>query len=67
VFCCNGKKHDFRLFKESEIRMIEEILVKADTGFNGIHYLHKNSELPEKRSKKKPLTKMTIHIAHNML
>ena len=57
MFCCNGKKHDFRLFKESEIRMLEKILIKADTGFIGIQKFHKNSQLPKKRSKKNPLTK----------
>jgi hypothetical protein len=57
VFCCNGKKHDFRLFKESRIRMLERIIAKVDTGFIGIHKFHKNSELPKKKSKKRPLSK----------
>jgi hypothetical protein len=57
VFCCNGKKHDFRLFKESKIHMLERILAKVDTGFIGIKKLHKNSQLPKKSSKKSPLTK----------
>jgi hypothetical protein len=37
--------------------MFEGILAKVDTGFSGIKRFHKNSELPRKRSKKKPLTK----------
>lgn len=57
VFCCNGKKHDFRLFKESKIYMPERICAKTDTGFVGIQAFHKNSQLPKKRSKKNPLTK----------
>ena len=57
IFCCNGKKHDFRLFKESQIRMLERIQVKVDTGFLGIEKFHKNSQLPKKSSKKRPLTK----------
>jgi hypothetical protein len=57
VFSCNGKKHDFRLFKESKINMLQEILAKVDTGFIGIHKYHQNSELPKKSSKKHPLTK----------
>ena len=28
-----------------------------DTGFQGIHKFHKNSEIPKKKSKKYPLTK----------
>ena len=57
IFCCNGKKHDFRLFKESHIHMLKRILVKVDTGFIGICKFHKNSELPKKKSKKHPLSK----------
>ena len=57
VFCCNGKKHEFRLFLESKIRMLEKIKAQTDSGFIGIHKEHKNSELPKKNTKKKPLTK----------
>ena len=57
IFCCNGKKHDFRLFKESQIHMLERIQAKADTGFLGIDKFHKNSQIPKKSSKKRPLTK----------
>ena len=64
VFCCNGKKHDFRLFKESGIHMLGRILAKVDTGFIGIHAFHKNSELPKKKSKKHPLTKEEKALNH---
>jgi len=57
VFFCNGKKHDFRLFVESKIRMLEDIQAKTDTGFIGITKYHKNSQLPKKSSKNRPLTK----------
>ena len=53
----NGKKHDFRLFKESKTYIQPKIRVITDTGYQGIHKLHINSELPKKRSKKRPLTK----------
>jgi hypothetical protein len=54
----NGKRrHDFRLFKESQTYVNEKIKIGADTGFQGIHRFHKNSEIPKKRSKKHPLTK----------
>jgi len=53
----NGKKHDFRLFKESKTRINEKIKVGVDTGFQGIHKFHKNSEIPKKKTKKRPLTK----------
>jgi len=53
----NGKRHDFRLFKESKTHIREGIQVETDTGFIGITKIHANSVLPKKRSKKKPLTK----------
>ena len=34
-----------------------ESAIKVDTGYQGIAKIHKNSELPKKRSKKNPLTK----------
>ena len=53
----NGKKHDFRLFKESRTHVLPETLLQADTGYLGLANLHANSSLPRKRSKKHPLTK----------
>lgn len=53
----NGKRHDFRLFKESKIHIYSGIKVITDTGYQGIQKIHSKSELPKKRSKKNPLTK----------
>jgi hypothetical protein len=53
----NGKRHDFRLFKESGVRIHPEIRSLTDTGYQGIHKLHQNSELPKKKTKRSPLTK----------
>jgi hypothetical protein len=52
----NGKRHDFRLFKESKTRVHNEVKVITDTGYQGIQKLHRNSELPKKKTKKTPLT-----------
>lgn len=52
----NGKRHDFRIFKESGLRITEKITVNADNGYLGIHKIHKNSLLPKKKSKKNPLS-----------
>lgn len=54
---CNGKRHDFRLFKESKTHIHPEIKMITDTGYLGIQKIHQRSELPKKRSKKCPLTK----------
>ena len=46
---CNGKRHDFRLFKESKVRFQEKTKSLTDTGYQGIQKLHANSELPKKK------------------
>lgn len=53
----NGKKHDFKLFKESRVRCLPSIEILTDSGYTGIKKIHANSRLPKKSSKKKPLTK----------
>ncbi len=53
----NGKKHDFRLFKESHIHVPAKTMLEADTGYQGLGKLHAHTSLPKKRSKKHPLTK----------
>jgi hypothetical protein len=53
----NGRRHDFRLFKESKLKIYPKIRAVVDTGYIGIAKFHANSVLPIKRSKKKPLTK----------
>jgi hypothetical protein len=54
---CNGKRHDFRLFKESKTHIHPDTDVLVDTGYQGIKKIHGRSELPKKKTKKKPLTK----------
>lgn len=53
----NGKKHDFKLFKESKVRWTKERCGLTDSGYTGIKKLQRSSRLPKKSSKKKPLTK----------
>jgi hypothetical protein len=53
----NGKRHDFRLYKESKSWILPSIKAITDTGYQGLQKLHGNSELPKKKSKKNPLTK----------
>ena len=52
----NGKKHDFRLFKESKVRKKKNRCGVTDSGYTGIQKLQSNTKLPKKSSKKKPLT-----------
>ena len=53
----NGEKHDFRIFKESRIKIKKEIKIIVDTGYQGIKKLHEESDLPKKNSKKNKLSK----------
>jgi hypothetical protein len=52
----NGKKHDFKLFKESKVRWTSDRCGLTDSGYTGIRKLQKTTKLPKKSSKKKPLT-----------
>ncbi|MDR0573378.1 MAG: IS5 family transposase [Tannerella sp.] len=52
-----GRKHDFKLFKDSRVYLRKESKCVVDTGYQGMQKLHINSEHPKKRSKKHPLAK----------
>ena len=52
----NGKMHDFELFKQDYKGILPEIICLADSGYQGLAKLHGNSETPQKKSKKHPLT-----------
>lgn len=52
----NGKKHDFRLFKESKIHIHQDVEALTDSGYLGLQKLHAKTQMPKKKSKKKPLT-----------
>ena len=54
---CNGKRHDFRLFKESKTQIHPAIRVLTDTGYLGLQKRHAKTQMPKKKSKKNPLTK----------
>lgn len=47
-----GKTHDFKLYENSVGSAIrKEIAIQADSGYQGILKLHKNSEIPKKKPK----------------
>ncbi len=54
---CNGKTHDFKLYKEAGIYVLARIKIGADSGFQGIAKIHANSITPRKKSKNNPLSK----------
>lgn len=54
---CKGKRHDFRLFKESKVHINQQVEVIVDTGYQGLNKVHHKTSIPKKRSKKNPLSK----------
>ena len=52
-----GKTHDFALYKTSiGNRVLENIKEQADSGYQGLSELHRNSETPKKKPKGGKLT-----------
>lgn len=63
---CNGKKHDFKLFKDSKVRWMHNIQGIVDSGYTGIKKLQGACLLPKKRFRGKPLTKDERRINRNI-
>lgn len=45
---CNGKRHDFRLYKEYKVRIHPLIKAVTDSGYQGLKKLHANTEMSQK-------------------
>lgn len=56
VWCEKGTVHDFKIFKNSKLSIAKQILILADSGYQGIEKIHANSKTPHKKTKKKSLT-----------
>ena len=57
VRCEKGSVHDFKIFKNSKLSIAAQVLMLADSGYQGIEKIHVNSKIPHKKTKKNPLTK----------
>ncbi len=57
VLAEKGTVHDFKIFKESLYYIHPNLLLLADSGYQGIEKIHANSWIPNKKSKTTPLTK----------
>ena len=53
----NGKRHDFRLFKESKTHIHPQTRAVVDTGYQGLQKIHELTAIPKKRKKKLGLSK----------
>jgi len=51
-----GRRHDFRLFKRSKVRLHPETKAVVDRGYQGLQTTHAKTNMPKKRSKKNPLS-----------
>jgi len=52
-----GKRHDYRLFKDSGVRLKKETQAVFDSGYQGAQRMHANTRLPIKKPKGGQLTK----------
>lgn len=57
TFFGTGRMHDFKLFKKSSIKFHYKTQTLADSGYQGLQKLHGETQLPQKKTKKKGLTK----------
>jgi len=48
--------HDFKLFKKAHLYVKSSTQIIADSGYQGIGKIHKESQTPRKKKKKKPLS-----------
>lgn len=46
-----GREHDFHIFKNSKVRLRENIECLGDKGYQGIQKLHSKSRIPKKKPK----------------
>lgn len=49
--------HDFKLFKVSELNIHPNTKASVDSGYQGLGKKHNKTEIPKKKTKKRPLTK----------
>jgi hypothetical protein len=56
VYEAKGSVHDFEIFKQSGIHVLDDILLVGDKGFQGICDLHAFSLIPHKKPKGGTLT-----------
>ena len=57
VRSARGSMHDFKILKQSNLKINADANIKTDKGFLGIKKLYPKAEVPYKASKHHPLTK----------
>lgn len=51
-----GRQHDFSIFKNSTIKVLQQVQLLADKGYQGIHHYHTKSSIPYKKPRNGQLT-----------
>ncbi len=57
VVCGKGRTHDFRLLKQSKLRILKSLKKYADSGYQGMLTLYPNSLTPIKKPQNRELTR----------
>jgi hypothetical protein len=57
VLVGKGREHDFKLFKRCGIKFHELGEVLGDRGYQGLQHFHTNSQTPQRKPPKQPLSK----------
>jgi hypothetical protein len=57
VLMGRGREHDFKLFKRSNLQFYERSEVLGDRGYQGLQHFHSNSQTPQRKPPKQPLSK----------
>ena len=53
----NGRRHDFRLFKESKTFVHPDTEILADSGYQGLQKRHTKTRTPKKKARNVPISK----------
>ena len=57
VLVGKGREHNFKLFKRSNLQFYELSEVLGDRGYQGLQHFHANSQTPQRKPPKQPLSK----------
>jgi hypothetical protein len=52
-----GRRHDYHLYKKSNVHIHEHTEIIVDTGYQGLQDIHLKTRKPKKKSKTNPLSK----------
>ena len=54
ISVCEGKRHDYRLLKDSKVRVKKEVKMVLDSGYQGAQNEHQHTDLPHKNWLRRP-------------